>query len=86
MSLLSTRAERHAAIVGLGAGFTAALTGRVELLAVVVAISIGVRAAPEPGKLRELRREPWYAIGFGLVGYASVTVAPKVVAAVAGVV
>ncbi|MCU4716857.1 hypothetical protein [Halapricum hydrolyticum] len=62
--LLSTRREWHALVVGLAVGIVAGLTRRWELAGVAVAIVLGVRHAP--GRLSQLRREPWYALG-GLV-------------------
>ena len=64
--LLSYAVEWHALIIGLATGVVTALTRRWELAGVVVAIVLTVRAAP--GKLSQLRREPWYALGGLVIG------------------
>jgi len=64
--LLSYAVEWHALTLGLAVGLAAGLTQRWELVGIAVAIVLGVRAAP--GKLSQLRREPWYALGGLVIG------------------
>jgi len=59
---LSTLTEWHALITGLAAGTATVLTGNPLFVAVTVAVALGLFAVPHP-KLRELKREPWYAAG-----------------------
>jgi hypothetical protein len=66
--LLSYAVEWHALTVGIAVGFVAGVTGRWELAGIAVGIVLGVRAAPAPKKLRQLRREPWYALGGLVIG------------------
>jgi len=61
--------EWHAFTVGLATGVIAAVTGRLELLAIVGGLALGLRAAPTP-PLRQLKAEPWYALGGVLIGYS----------------
>ena len=65
--------EWHAFTVGLAAGVVGALTGNLELLAIVAGLALGVRAVPAP-PLRQLRVEPWYTLGGLLIGYVAVVV------------
>lgn len=64
---LSYSAEWHALAIGLAVGITAGLTSNWELLAIVVGVSLGIRAAPT-GPLEELRREPAYVLGGIVIG------------------
>ena len=64
--LLSYAVEWHAVIIGLAVGVTAGLTQRWELAGIAVGLVLGIRAAP--GKLSQLRREPWYALGGLVIG------------------
>jgi hypothetical protein len=64
--LLSYSKEWHALIVGFGAGMVAGLSGSWELAVTVVAMTLAMRAAPGP--LKQLRREPWYALGGVVTG------------------
>jgi hypothetical protein len=64
--LLSYAVEWHVLIVDLAVGMVAGLTGCWELAGVAVAIVLGVRSAP--GRLAQLRREPWYALGGLVIG------------------
>lgn len=66
---LSTLTEWHALILGIGAGLVSFLTGNPLFMAAVVGMALGVWALPF-GKLREVRREPWYAVGGALLGRA----------------
>lgn len=69
---LSYAGEVHASLAGLGGGVAAALLGRPELLALVIAVALGVEGASRfKGRhvAHELRREPWYGIGAALLGY-----------------
>jgi|GEM_PF-3270785 len=66
--LLSYAVEWHALILGLAVGLAAGLTQRWELVGIAVAIVLGVRGAP--GRLSQLRREPWYALGGVVIGVA----------------
>jgi len=72
---LSYRAEWHALIIGLGTGFTAAVTARPIVLAAMFACALGISGVDAgikfrgKGVKRELRREPWYAVGGGIVAY-----------------
>lgn len=68
--VLSYALEWHALIMGLGAGLASGLAQRPELLVLVVGVALGIKAAPTK-KLRQLKREPWYAIGGTLIGYAT---------------
>lgn len=82
---LSSRRELHVSAIGLAAGVAAALAGRPDLLVAVVAICLGIRAAP--GKLQvAIEKEPWYACGFAVAGYAGVVIGPKVVDVVGSVI
>lgn len=65
--VLSYAGEWHALLLGIGAGLVVAMTGRWEFAALVVAVALGVQAAPTP-RLRELTSEPWCAIGGLLIG------------------
>lgn len=69
---LSYAGEWHAATIGIGVGLAAALHGRPEFLAVLVATTLGLAGADRlKGRrtARELRREPWYGIGASLLAY-----------------
>jgi len=73
--VLSYAGEWHALIIGLGTGFTAATLGQPILLAGLFAVALGIEGV-EIGKrftgrgvANELRREPWYAAGGGLISY-----------------
>jgi hypothetical protein len=76
--LLSYAVEWHAVIVGFAVGLVAGLTQRWELAGAAVAIILSVRAAP--GKLSQLRREPWYALGGLLLGMIGASI-PAIVGA-----
>lgn len=78
--LLSYAGEWHALALGAGAGLAASVGDRPELVVVVVAIALGVRAAPT-SKLKELRREPWYATGGAVLAYVGADVVDVVAAA-----
>lgn len=71
---LSSRREVHAAVIGLGVGAFGALASRPEPVLVFVLVAIGVRAVPR-GRLADVRREPWYAIGAALAGWTTPDVA-----------
>jgi hypothetical protein len=72
---LSYAGEWHALTIGLGAGTTAAVMNQPIILASMIAIALGIsgvqgkRGFKGRGVVNELRREPWYAVGSGLVGY-----------------
>lgn len=65
---LSYAVEWHALAVGLAAGLAAGATGSFEILGVIVAVTVGIRAAPVK-PLRQLKREPWYALGGVVIGF-----------------
>jgi len=77
---LSTRSEWHAFILGIGAGLATLLSGSPWPAVVVLGMALGAFVLPHP-KLRELRREPWYAVGGVLIGLA-----PRIVEIVRAVV
>lgn len=72
---LSYAGEWHALIIGLGTGFTAAVAGQPIVLAGLFTVALGISGVDLGVKFRgrgvahELRREPWYAVGGGLVAY-----------------
>lgn len=72
---LSYAGEWHALIIGLGVGFTAGVTGTPLVLASMIAVALGVsgldgiKSFRGRGVTNELRREPWYAVGSGLIAY-----------------
>jgi hypothetical protein len=74
---LSYAGEWHALTIGLGAGTTAAVMNQPIILASMIAIALGIsgvqgkRGFKGRGVVNELRREPWYAVGSGLVGYVA---------------
>lgn len=57
--LLSARSEWHALILGALIGLTVSLTGRVELLALVVPAILGLKRINSKS-IYEMKREPWY--------------------------
>jgi len=73
--VLSYAGEWHALIIGLGTGFTAAVTAQPVVLAGLFAVALGISGVDVGvqfdgrGVAHELRREPWYAVGGGLVSY-----------------
>lgn len=73
--VLSYAGEWHALIIGLAAGFTAAVTGQPIVLAGVFSVALGISGVDVGVKFdgrhvaHELRREPWYGIGGGLISY-----------------
>lgn len=82
--LLSYSKEWHALIIGVVVGVVTVLTGRWEFAGVTVAIVLSLRAAP--GKLSQLRREPWYALGGLGIGMIGTEVGPAIVDVAAGVI
>jgi len=64
--MLSYAVEFHALTLGLAVGIAAGLTQRWEFVGIAVAIILGVRGAP--GRLSQLRQEPWYALGGLVIG------------------
>lgn len=74
--LLSYSKEWHALVVGLAAGLVAGLSGRWEIVVAVVAMTLAIRAAPGP--LKQLRKEPWYALGGVVIGVGSAVIGPTV--------
>lgn len=60
--ILSYSKEWHALIIGLVTGLFVGLSGSYEIGAFVSAIALGVKVAPSK-KLKQLRKEPWYALG-----------------------
>lgn len=72
---LSYAGEWHALIIGLSTGFSAAVLGQPVLLAGLFVVALGISGADlgikfeGRGVTHELRREPWYACGGGLVAY-----------------
>jgi len=64
--VLSSLREWHAAIVGLAVGVVAALTGSWELAGLFVFATLGLKLGSR--HLGDVRQEPWYALGFFLVG------------------
>lgn len=73
----SYASENHAAIIGLGVGFTAAVVGQPVVLAAFIMAALGIEGVElgvtfkSQKVLRELRSEPWYFVGAGLVGYVA---------------
>lgn len=65
---LSEYSEKHAAVMGFVVAFALGMAG----LVAVIGASLGVKGL---GKItnrkaiRELQKEPWYAMGAGFVGY-----------------
>jgi hypothetical protein len=77
---LSYAVEVHALGLGVGAGMTAALTGRWEIVGVTgsVALGVGGAAVSSAPVARNITREPWYFLGglaVGLVAGAAIRVA-----------
>lgn len=74
---LSYAGEFHALIIGLAAGFTAAVSGQPMILAGLFAIALGISGRKINVEFRgrhvvhEVKRESWYAIGGGLVAYVA---------------
>ncbi|WP_323192859.1 hypothetical protein [Halostella sp. PRR32] len=80
--VLSHVTEVHALLIGLASGFAAGVAGSPEMAAAVAAAAIGIQipgltAAKFRGKkaLREIRKEPWYAVGGTPIGYLVAMVA-----------
>jgi hypothetical protein len=69
---LSYHAETHAAGIGIGAGFAAAVFGEVSLLGIVYAAAVHGRLAQLEGKRRQMakdcRREPAHCLTGVVVG------------------
>jgi len=63
--VLSLR-EWHASVVGLAVGVVTALTGSWELAGLFVFVALGAKL--DSKHLTDIRREPWYALGFCLAG------------------
>ena len=66
--LLSYASENHAAILGFVVCYTLGLPG----LGMVVATALGLarwKQISNRKAVRELRKEPWYGIGAGFLGY-----------------
>lgn len=74
--LLSYASEWHAAILGLGFGAAGGWLGQPEVAGVGIAVALGLGAAKRVSQTvaGELRREPWYAVGGVLLGYAPAVV------------
>ena len=74
---LSYAGEWHALIIGLGTGFTAAVLGQPAVLAALFVVALGISGVDVGKKFKgkgvahELKREPWYGVGGGLVAYVS---------------
>jgi hypothetical protein len=78
---LSYAGEYHSLTLGLSVGFSSAVTQAPEVAATVVLVALGYKSAsamPNVGKKREkssvvgeIRREPWYAAGGVLLGFAA---------------
>jgi hypothetical protein len=72
---LSYAGEWHALAVGIGSGFTAAVTGQPVILAGLIAVALGISGREIDvsfggrGVVHEVKREPWYATGGGLIAY-----------------
>lgn len=69
--LLSTRTEYHALAIGLGVGVAAAAAARPELLLSIVMVAIG-EASAQNEKMRQVSKEPPYALVGLTVGYLAV--------------
>lgn len=72
--LLSTLAEWHALAIGFGIGVVAAAVARPELMVSIALIAIG-EAEAQGKQLKDVGKEPAYAIaglaiGYGIVGFA----------------
>lgn len=61
---LSHLGEWHASVFGFVVGLATVLANEPALFAALVAVCLGVRGAPGP--LKEVRSEPWYAMGFAV--------------------
>lgn len=91
--LFSYAGEWHAFIVGVGAGIATAATGQLAILGALAAVALGLKGAAKTLSetsritsrvaIHEIRREPWYALGGGLIGYGLGVVVPDLVTAVA---
>jgi len=73
---LSYAGEWHALVIGLSTGFTAAVLARPVLLAGLFGVALGIKGIQRVkfrgrGVVHELRREPWYACGGGLLAYVA---------------
>ena len=84
--LLSYAGEWHSAVIGVATGLVSGLTGVFAFASFLVGAALTESyLAGNPRALREVRREPWYALG-GLVagllvGFALRPVFPMVVLA-----
>jgi hypothetical protein len=74
--VLSYANEYHALLIGLAAGFAAGVASRPEVAAAVGATALGIQVPglakarfEGRGVLKEMRREPWYAIGGNAIGF-----------------
>lgn len=61
--ILSTLTEWHALIIGAAVGVAYLVTGSVELLALFTFGALGYKLGSDKGWLREIQREPHYALG-----------------------
>lgn len=66
--LLSHPGEHHAFWTMLGVGSLCGAAGRPEPLLALMLAAVGLKALPLD-RLRDLRREPWYAVGGGTLGW-----------------
>ena len=65
---LSTLAEWHALAIGLGIGVVAAAVARPELMTAVALIAVG-EAEAQGNQLKDVSKEPAYAIAGLAIGY-----------------
>ena len=65
---LSTQREIHASVVGFVVGVVVAMLGAWELAGLFVFATLGSKLGSK--YLGDIRREPWYALGFFLMGAA----------------
>ncbi|QLH77466.1 hypothetical protein HZS55_09230 [Halosimplex rubrum] len=68
----STLREIHAATVGLAVGVVVAKTGSYELAGLFAFVALGAKLG-SVGRLEDIRREPWYALGLFLLGLVATT-------------
>ena len=72
MPVLSVLSAMSKSTIGIGVGIAAGLTGAWWLYVALVVGALGLRSAgrriASDRALWNLRREPWYAIGGGVIG------------------
>ncbi|MCD2199076.1 hypothetical protein LPA44_04075 [Halobacterium sp. KA-4] len=82
--VLSYAGEFHALLIGFAAGFASSALGQPMILAGLFVVALGIKGVDlgkrfaGRGVRSELKREPWYGIGGGLIGWAAGAVATGV--------